>query len=242
MLSYVFLLDSLKLGCFAENLANREFSVLAGNYNTSLLKPEHCVRLCGRFSFRYAALQNGDLCLCGNSYGAYGGSSSCDVHCTGESSSICGGKEANTVYNCTVLAGHFALNKIANPVQLFVEASITAVYTNGTISDPEFSVNIGEDSGFSSPISINFPFTFIPTRWGNKKLTARNSVSGALKSVISEVEVVSPVKYVEISCPNYVKAEVEFQCSVHVYQGTKMQATWRIGDKSGNISLPGEKN
>jgi hypothetical protein len=235
------LLDSLKLGCFAEMLSNRTFLVSGGNYNSSSLKPEHCVRLCGQLSFPYSALQNGELCLCGKTYGFYRPANTCNVVCTGDVSSFCGGKEANTVYNSLPFTGHFALSKPNQPLQLFVQASITAVYLNGTVSDPGFSVDISEETGFSSQKSINLPFNFSATRWGKKRLTAINSVSDSLKTASCEIDVVSPVKHLNVSCPNYVKTKSEFKCTVKVYQGTKMQATWQLAEgSSGNISLPGK--
>ena len=38
------------------------------------------------------------MCFCGNTYGNYGSSSSCNVKCTGNSAEICGGSGANSIY------------------------------------------------------------------------------------------------------------------------------------------------
>jgi len=57
-----------------------------------------CVRECGGRGFAYAGTQYGSWCFCGNSYGRSGGSTNCNMQCSGSPSEICGGGWANTVY------------------------------------------------------------------------------------------------------------------------------------------------
>ena len=49
--------------------------------------------------FAFAGAQYADQCFCGNSYGKYGPSTSCDMQCTGDQrpDTFCGGSWANTV-------------------------------------------------------------------------------------------------------------------------------------------------
>jgi len=61
----------------------------------------NCITICQEHDFLYSGLQNGDACYCGNVYGQYGDSSACTVNCTGNSTQICGGPHANSVYNTT---------------------------------------------------------------------------------------------------------------------------------------------
>ena len=58
--------------------------------------PERCAGICKKKGFRYAAVQNGESCLCGNSYGKYGRASNCNMKCTG-GLMTCGGSSANEV-------------------------------------------------------------------------------------------------------------------------------------------------
>jgi len=60
--------------------------------------PQHCVAVCRGRGFKYAAVQYGESCLCGNSYGKYGQATNCDYKCTGDPNQICGGYSTNSVY------------------------------------------------------------------------------------------------------------------------------------------------
>lgn len=61
--------------------------------------PQRCVEVCKQKGFAYAAVQYGQSCLCGNSYGKYGPADNCNYPCTGDSSQMCGGYSANSVYS-----------------------------------------------------------------------------------------------------------------------------------------------
>jgi hypothetical protein len=60
--------------------------------------PQRCIAICRAKGFRYAAVQYGESCLCGNSYGKYGPADNCDMPCTG-GPMACGGYSANEVYD-----------------------------------------------------------------------------------------------------------------------------------------------
>ncbi len=83
-----------RLGCF------KDTSVLDVNgylERSSQNTPEGCARICKTKGFRYAAVQNGESCLCGNSYGRYGPADNCTMKCTG-GLMTCGGSSANEVF------------------------------------------------------------------------------------------------------------------------------------------------
>jgi hypothetical protein len=61
--------------------------------------PESCVAKCLAKGFKYAGVQYGESCLCGNSYGRYGPADNCNMKCTGDSGKICGGYSANSVFS-----------------------------------------------------------------------------------------------------------------------------------------------
>ena len=54
--------------------------------------------ICKEKGFKYAGVQYGQSCLCGNSYGKFGTADNCNYKCTGDSSKICGGYNSNSVY------------------------------------------------------------------------------------------------------------------------------------------------
>ena len=60
--------------------------------------PQRCVAVCQARGFAFAAVQYGESCLCGNSYGRYGQASNCDYRCTGDANQVCGGYNANSVF------------------------------------------------------------------------------------------------------------------------------------------------
>lgn len=59
--------------------------------------PQRCIAICRDKGFRYAGVQYGESCLCGNSYGKYGVADNCNMKCTG-GPMTCGGYSANEVF------------------------------------------------------------------------------------------------------------------------------------------------
>jgi hypothetical protein len=60
--------------------------------------PERCLGMCKSKGFRFAGVQYGESCLCGNSFGRYGVADNCNMACTGSSAQKCGGTNANAIY------------------------------------------------------------------------------------------------------------------------------------------------
>ncbi|BAT72175.1 conserved hypothetical protein [Thermosulfidibacter takaii ABI70S6] len=83
------------VGCFVDK-PDRDLS--AFSVEKSDMTVEKCVNLCSSKGYKYAALQFGRWCFCGNSYGRYGVSYLCNHPCAGKWSEICGGVWANSVY------------------------------------------------------------------------------------------------------------------------------------------------
>jgi hypothetical protein len=83
------------LGCFRDSSALD----LDGHLERSAANtPQFCVARCAALGFRYAGVQYGESCLCGNGYGRYGAADNCNYPCTGDRSKSCGGYAANAVY------------------------------------------------------------------------------------------------------------------------------------------------
>ena len=234
-------LDYLYVGCYTENPSDREFLVSAGNYNSSELYPGLCVGICGFLSFKYSALQNGNRCLCGNTFGLHGELNSCNISCPADAKRFCGGKMANSVYNSSGLVGVFSITQPDKPFILYNKANLTISCTNCTSESPGFAVDDGQGTGFSEFSSENAKFSYQTTMWGTKTIRARNSFAKDFKTLQSKVKITAMVKHLKIDCPLYVKIGEQFQCKVFVYQGTDMKAAWKFAEAaSGNLSLSGK--
>jgi hypothetical protein len=57
-----------------------------------------CIAWCKGNGHRFAGLQAGNTCYCGNSMDAYGPSGACTAFCSGNPGEICGGTNANSIY------------------------------------------------------------------------------------------------------------------------------------------------
>ncbi|MBF0276140.1 MAG: pentapeptide repeat-containing protein [SAR324 cluster bacterium] len=77
------------LGCFKDQSAR----TLKGKpWVDSQMTPSKCINYCGEKNYKYAGVENGSECFCGNNeqYGQYG-SGKCETACTGDSLQKCGG-------------------------------------------------------------------------------------------------------------------------------------------------------
>ena len=93
-------MSSRPVGCFKDgtNPYDLDGFLQRSNDNT----PQRCATLCAVRGFRYAGVQYGESCLCGNSYGRYGPANNCTMACTGDRSLACGGYGSNSVYEITI--------------------------------------------------------------------------------------------------------------------------------------------
>lgn len=80
------------LGCFAD----RRQRDLTGPH-TLRSGPQACIAHCAAQEFRFASMQGGNHCYCGNSHGRYGASNAC-LPCVGRPDEHCGGPWANAVW------------------------------------------------------------------------------------------------------------------------------------------------
>lgn len=83
---------------------NRDIDGLYFNFYHSN-SPEICIRTCSQYNFKYAAVQFGKQCFCGDEHGKYGmvESSKCNMNCPNNNSK-CGGKWANDVYQINYMS------------------------------------------------------------------------------------------------------------------------------------------
>lgn len=87
------------LGCFKDTSA---FDLNGYLERSALNTPARCVEICRQRGFAFAAVQYGESCLCGNSYGKYGAATNCNMPCTGDANQTCGGYTANSVFGTGV--------------------------------------------------------------------------------------------------------------------------------------------
>eukprot|EP00617_Octactis_speculum_P000222 CAMPEP_0185793144 /NCGR_PEP_ID=MMETSP1174-20130828/159310_1 /TAXON_ID=35687 /ORGANISM="Dictyocha speculum, Strain CCMP1381" /LENGTH=725 /DNA_ID=CAMNT_0028488261 /DNA_START=1161 /DNA_END=3335 /DNA_ORIENTATION=- len=87
------------IGCYAD-AEDRDVSYFAGIDDVSMTAT-YCAGSCA--SYLFFATQNSGECRCGNSYGGYGDSSGCTSPCTGDSTEMCGGAWANSVYSISAV-------------------------------------------------------------------------------------------------------------------------------------------
>jgi hypothetical protein len=67
--------------------------------NSPVMTRNRCLRFCKERHFRFAGLQFGSWCFCGNAMGRYPRlSASCTMRCSGNSNQFCGGEWANNIW------------------------------------------------------------------------------------------------------------------------------------------------
>ncbi|XP_065656501.1 uncharacterized protein LOC101240296 isoform X6 [Hydra vulgaris] len=87
------------IGCYIDHLEQgRDLPVRAG---VPFVTPNNCRSACKKTGYRYAGLQYGYLCFCGNSYGKYdiAPDTDCDTVCSGNETHTCGGLWRNKIYS-----------------------------------------------------------------------------------------------------------------------------------------------
>ncbi len=85
------------MGCFKDS--NNPFDLDGYLERSNQNSPQRCIQTCAAKGFAYAGVQYGQSCVCGNRYGTQGQSNSCNMACTGDSKTVCGGANANSVYS-----------------------------------------------------------------------------------------------------------------------------------------------
>lgn len=86
------------LGCFRDRKPNRDLPKQFTKYE---MTPEWCVGKCKLAGYKYAGLQYGYLCFCGDKFGKYGRADDgdCDSLCFGDKTRNCGAFWHNSVFS-----------------------------------------------------------------------------------------------------------------------------------------------
>lgn len=188
--------------------------------------------------YSFAALQNGNLCFCANSFNAsYGASAGCNINCTGDQSYRCGGVWANLVYNSSSYAKKFVINYFGS-LRVFERVNMSAGFMNDSTSGLQVAFNIGDGNG-DSP-GQNERFDFIASYWGKMivKVQALN-INPNRDFVNLELYIRANPDRAEFVCPRIVRAGEKFRCIARIHEGTGLRAKWlfKNGDTK-NASLP----
>ncbi|XP_035693304.1 uncharacterized protein LOC118427567 isoform X2 [Branchiostoma floridae] len=89
------------LGCYRDG-GSLDIRDLTGDVmkDEENLTPTSCLGHCTAEGYRYAGLQYGKECFCGDSFGQFGAApeSECSTPCTGSSADTCGGNWRNSIY------------------------------------------------------------------------------------------------------------------------------------------------
>lgn len=85
-------------GCFKDMRPLRDLPKRYTRYRTT---PENCVRECAYQNYKFAGVQYGYLCFCGNAFGRYGSlpDNDCNSDCLGDARRKCGGYYHNSIYS-----------------------------------------------------------------------------------------------------------------------------------------------
>jgi WSC domain len=96
--------DSRYIGCVPDSqyCGKRAMNDDDQVHTDEALTVDKCINLCSGKNFKYAGLEAGNQCFCSNSYNGLPTNSNqerCSASCAGDSSQICGGSWALSVYS-----------------------------------------------------------------------------------------------------------------------------------------------
>ena len=195
--------------------------------------------------YDFAALQNGNLCLCARTFDANVSqteNSSCYINCTGDHRYTCGGIWANLVYNSTSYTKTFVIN-YANPPRVFEWVNLTAVFVNESTPGLKvvFKFNIGDDG--DSP-GESAKFNFLASYWGEMSIKARPLNFYPKSDFVNlKINIGAAVERAGLSCPLVVRTGDTIRCIAKIHQGTEITATFLFqnGERQ-NLLLPSKLN
>jgi len=115
------------IGCYRDVDWNRDLEDRVWRWRGSNTV-EKCLKHCAILGKKYAGLQNGYACMCGNNYGKHNDGvalpeSECDVPCPGDHDTMCGGQLANSIYTSEDEQGEVDLLEILTEMKEKLEQS-----------------------------------------------------------------------------------------------------------------------
>ena len=87
------------MGCFIDRIEDRDLERFISE--DEQITPGKCISGCRKWGYRYAAIQYGSECRCGDRYGKHGPASGDECGYACATSEKCGGDKRNSVYDVT---------------------------------------------------------------------------------------------------------------------------------------------
>lgn len=218
-----------------------------GGYKPSRMTPGLCMHSCGASNFTYAALKNGNLCLCANSTSKITEHSPdmCLSSCFGAGNLKCGGETHISVYK-TVQARPLRLTLTLDlPITTLTGFNLTMTpkLPEDQIVD-HYVINVGDGTEYYTKDSVA---TLALIESGNYtirgKAIAKHSDTGHLTVVESSttVSATSNVSGVNFFCPSVGSVNKTFSCSLKFNQGANVETTIQFEDGvDRNTVVPGK--
>ena len=99
------------MGCYNESLVQRDLPFFQWG-KSSGKSASDCIQTCSVKGYRYAGVQDGGACHCGDEYGRHGAADEqvCGLRCVAWASQNCGGAVANAIYKTETGEVHFILD------------------------------------------------------------------------------------------------------------------------------------
>ncbi|XP_078694695.1 uncharacterized protein LOC144923752 isoform X2 [Branchiostoma floridae x Branchiostoma belcheri] len=128
------------LGCYRDG-GSLDIRDLTGDVmvDEENLTPTSCINHCTSGGYRYAGLQYGKECFCGDSFGRFGAApeSECDTPCTGDAAETCGGNWRNSIYR--TITGYIkqgtTLYKVYSEARTYAAAREVCATDGGHLAD-----------------------------------------------------------------------------------------------------------
>lgn len=219
------------IGCYTVSEESRIFHSSAGDYNPDDVSPIRCVQLCG-VRYKYAALQDGKICLCANSIPTSGklADAECSTPCPGSNSwpdaskSLrCGGPNKNSIYSAGARILGLSLHpmdhlEILKPIHMYGNLS------NGL--NVYYTFDLGDGTRITKasnqPVARHIydqPGSYVVT------LIASNVMSGSVSS--SRVYKVDDlISGMDLDCPWSAKVGQVVECLGSIARGSRVNTTF----------------
>ncbi|OBT50969.1 hypothetical protein VE04_08835 [Pseudogymnoascus sp. 24MN13] len=138
-------------GCYVDSVAAR---VLSGSaYNSDTQTEEACASYCDTKGFKYAGVEYGVECYCGNALtSALGAETDCAMTCGGDANELCGGPNRMNVFENTAIS---ASTPVTTPVPANTNVAVAGWTAGGCYTDTVAARSLPQ----GVPVAGNAPMT-----------------------------------------------------------------------------------
>ena len=248
---YIFTFSSVPhnyLGCYQENSSSPVFNFNPGGYRPSRMTPGLCMHACGNWYFKYAALKQGNLCMCSNSTAAVTERSQdrCSVPCFGSGDLKCGGYHNYLSIYKSVTVGplSLALNS-DSPAQTLSVFNITLTpFLSRDLVVESYTVSIG-DGYIQHTIepSASFILSHPGMYYVLGKAKVKHNKTGHTSEIesFSNVTALSNMTELDVFCPSCAPINSSVTCSMKFRYGADVDALVQFDDEGAPVAalLPG---